>query len=133
MAENITGIDKLQLGRQVAYQTCRLRSALDPVGLLAQKDPGLHRLAQGVDGGVGHLGGVDEDLVPVDRKGLGVAHRGQQHAAAFGLLIDLRHGIAAAPVGILLQGTQSLLTILMARVGQSGHTAVAVHAFALVR
>ena len=69
MAENITGMDKLQLGRQgVSTSAVRLSGSMRS-GLLAQKDLGFHRLPQGVNGGVGHLGGVDEHLVPVDREG----------------------------------------------------------------
>ena len=68
MAENITGMESSSWGGKVQSEVA-VRLPADAGGLLAQKDLGLHRLSQGVNGGVGDLGGVDEDLVPVHRKG----------------------------------------------------------------
>ncbi len=53
-------------GAAYRRRCCPRASRRMRVGLRAQKDPGLHGLPQGVDGGVGHLGGVDEHFIPVD-------------------------------------------------------------------
>ncbi len=64
---------ELQLRREVVHEPAR-GVAFDLARLFAQEGAGLHRLAQGVDGRVGYLRGVDQDFIPIDRQGLGVAH-----------------------------------------------------------
>lgn len=76
-----------------------VRPAQDTARLLTQKDPGLHGLAQRVDGGIGDLGSVEQQFVPVNRAGLRIAHGREQHAAGLRLLVDLAHGVAR-PVGV---------------------------------
>ena len=104
--------------------------ALDGCRLGAQRGARLHRLAQRVDGRVGDLRGIDEQLVPVDRIRLRIAHGGEQHAAGAGLTVDLGDGLAG-PVGVLLEGVIGLDDLQRAR-GAQRHAAVAVHALALV-
>ena len=120
---------QLQLGRQVGTQSA-VSVPADGIGLLAQKYPRLHRLPQGVDRRIGHLRGVDKDIVPVHRQRLGTAHRAEQYAAGSGLLIDLVDG-GAGPVGVLPQ----LVVVfhdLQGVSGAEGHAALAIDAFALV-
>ena len=83
------------------------------VGLAAQKGLGLHGLPQGVDGGVRHLGGVYQELIPVDGVSLGVAHGREQHAAAFRLAVHLLDGLAG-PVAVSPGRCWSVLTIFSA-------------------
>ena len=80
-----------------------VRPAQDAARLLAQKNAGLHGLAQRVDGGIGDLRSVEQQFVPVDRAGLGIAHRREQHAAGLRLLVNLAHGVAR-PVGVYFIG-----------------------------
>ena len=97
---------QLELRRHVRDEPAVL-VALDFARLLAEEGLGLHRLAQRVDGRVGDLRSVDEDLVPVDRVRLRVAHRGEQHAARACLTVDLGDGLAG-PVCVLLKGMVGL-------------------------
>ena len=92
------GRTELELGRKGVLEPA-VCVALDLRVLLAQIHRRLHGLAQGVDGGVGDLGGVDEQLVPVDGIGLGVAHGREQHAARARLTVDLVDG-GIFPVGV---------------------------------
>ena len=71
-------------------------------GLLAEEDARLHRLAERVDRGVGHLRRVDQDLVPIDRKRLRVSHRGEQDAPAGRLFVDLPDRVVL-PVRVLAE------------------------------
>ena len=123
------GHRQLQLRRQVGTQ-CAVRAPPDGRRLLAQKDPRLHGLPQGIDGRIRHLRGVDQQPVPVHRQGLGVAHGAEQHAAGGRLLVDLLHG-GAAPVGILPQAV-FVFYDLQCVGGTEGHAALAVDALALV-
>ena len=97
---------ELQLRRQIGNQIAVLVT-LNLARLFAEEGLGLHRLAQRIDGRVGDLRSVDEDLVPVDRVRLRVAHRGEQHAARACLTVDLGDGLAG-PVCILLKGMVGL-------------------------
>ena len=92
---------ELQLGRQLTFEVA-VFVPLQLLRLLSQEHPGLHGLPEGIDGGVGHLRGVDEDLIPVDRIVFRIAHGGEQHAAGKSLLVDLPDGVAF-PVGVLPQ------------------------------
>ena len=104
--------------------------ALDGCRLGTQRGARLHRLAQRVDGRVGDLRGVDEQLVPVDGVGLRVAHGGEQHAACARLAVDLGDGLLR-PVGVLLEGVVGAHDLERAR-GAERHAAVTGDAFALV-
>ncbi|CDD27595.1 unknown [Firmicutes bacterium CAG:94] len=123
------GGGELQLGRQVGDDVPRAIPA-DVGGLAAQKGLGLHGLPQGVDGGVRHLGGVYQELIPVDGVSLGVAHGGEQHAAAFRLAVHLLDGLAG-PVAVLPEGVVRLDDFQRPG-GAQGHAPVAVDALALV-
>ena len=92
---------QLQLRGEIGFQPPVLVPG-ELLRLLPQEDPGLHGLPQGVNGGVRHLGGIDQELIPIDRQGLWVSHAGQQHPAGRGLLIDLPNGIGI-PVGVFPQ------------------------------
>ena len=86
------------LGRQVADQIAVCVS-FHPGGLFAERDMGLHGLAQRINGRIGHLRGIDQNFVPVNWKGLGIAHGREQDAAAGGLLVDLTDRVMG-PVGV---------------------------------
>ncbi len=58
-----------------------------------------HRLPQRVDGRVGHLAGIQHQVVPVDAVGLIVAHAGEEDAASLGLLLDVVDGLGG-PVDV---------------------------------
>ena len=79
---------------------------------------------------VGHLGGIDQDPVPINRVALRISHGGQQHAAAAGLLIDLLDGVRR-PVGIFPEGAITFPD-LQCMGGAKANTALAVHTAALV-
>ena len=120
---------QLELGRQVGYQVA-VRVALDFARLFAEEGPRLHGLAQRVDGGVGDLGGVDEDLIPVNGVRLRIAHGGEQHAARASLAVDLGDGLAR-PVGVFLKGMVGLDNLQRAR-RTKGDAAMAGDALGLV-
>ncbi len=130
MAENMMGVDSSSWGGRLGTMSPS-RPGWMCSGLAPQKGLGLHGLPQGVDGGVGHLGGVDEHLVPVNGVLLGVAHGGEQHAAAFRLAVHLLDGLAG-PVAVLPEGVVGL-DDLQRPGGAQGHAPVAVDAPALVR
>ena len=120
---------KLELGREVGDYPA-VGVAAYAGGLAPEEHLCLHRLAQRVYRRVGDLGGVDEQLVPVDREGIGVAHRGEQHAAAGRLFVYLLYRVAA-PVCVFAQ--RAVAFDYLERVGGAeGDTALAVHAFCLV-
>ena len=123
------GHRQLQLGRQIGAQGA-VRGAADGLGLFAQEHAGLHGLAERVDGRVGHLGGVDEYPVPVDRQGLGVAHGAEEHTAGVGLLVYLADGVTA-PVGVVPEAV-IVFHDLQGAGGTEHHAALAVDTFALV-
>ena len=58
---------QLELRRSCSGRGCRPASRSILLGFLPRKTSRFHRLAQRIDGGVGDLRSVDEDLVPVDR------------------------------------------------------------------
>ncbi len=58
---------------------------LDEVRLAAKIGAKLHGLAERVDGGIGHLAGVEAEVVPDDAPGAVVAHAGEENAAGLGL------------------------------------------------
>ena len=121
---------ELELGGQIGYQTA-VPVALDFARLFAEEGARLHRLAQRVDRGIGDLRCVDEHFIPVDRVGLRVAHRGEQHAARARLTVDLGDGLAR-PVGVRLEGVVGLDDFERARRAER-HAPVAGDAFGLVR
>ena len=120
---------QLQLGRGVVDELTVFVPA-DALGPCAQVHAGLHGLTQGVDGWVGHLGSVDEQLIPVHGQGRGIAHGGEQHAAGLRLAVDFCHGLAR-PVHVVLEGVVSLDDFEGAG-GAQGDAALAVDAGALV-
>ena len=74
MAENMMGVLSLMLGVNWVLSRRPVRSLFEfELGwLCSQIGAQLHGLAKRVDGGVGHLAGVEQQLVPVDpeyRKG----------------------------------------------------------------
>ena len=123
------GRGKLQLRRQLGDDVS-LGVPADVGGLAAQKGLGLHRLPQGIDRGVCHLRGVNQHFVPVNGVLLGIAHRGQQHAAALGLPVHLVD-VLPGPVVVLLKGVVCL-DDLQGAGGTQGDAPVAVDALALV-
>ena len=76
------GAEAAPTGRPVPSAT------FEEVGLAAQEGPHLHGLAQRVDGGVGHLAGVEQQMVEDAQVGLVVAHAGELDPAGLGLLPD---------------------------------------------
>lgn len=120
---------QLELGRGVVDELTVFVPA-DALRPGAQIHAGLHGLTQGVDGWVGHLGSVDEQLVPVHGQGRRVAHGGKQHAAGLRLAVDFRHGLAR-PVHVVLEGIVGLDDFEGAG-GAQGDAALAVDAGALV-
>ncbi len=94
---------QLQLGREIVGPDAAVRIPLDAVRLFAEKGAGFHRFAQRIDGRIGHLGGVDQHFIPVNRIFLRVAHGGKQHAAGFRLGVDFTD-IALLPVAVQAEG-----------------------------
>ena len=123
------GRGKFQLGRQIGDDVS-LAVPANVRGLAAQKRLGLHGFPKGIDGGVGHLGRVDEYLIPVDGIGLGVAHGGEQHPAAVCLQIHFPNGLVG-PVVVFLIGVVGL-DDLQRPGGTQSDTPVAVDALAFV-
>ena len=66
--------------------------ARDFFRLLAEKGLRFHRLAQRIDRRVRDLRGVDQDLIPIHRIRLRVAHGGEEHAARSRLAINFSDG-----------------------------------------
>ena len=64
---------ELQLRRHVGDEIAPAIAA-NLIVFAAEEDAGFHRLTQGIDGGVGHLGSVDEELIPIDGISFGRAH-----------------------------------------------------------
>ena len=124
------GDGQFQLRRECIFQAALL-VALDLGGALPQPKLRLHRLAQRVDGRVGHLRCIQEQFVPKYRVGFGVAHGGEEDAARIRLAVDLVDGLHA-PVGIFAVGVVRLDDLERVR-GAQAHAAVAVDALAVVR
>ena len=100
------GRAELELRRKSVPEPA-VRVALDLRALLAQVHRRLHGFAQGVDRGVCDLRGIDEQLVPVNGVGLGIAHGREQNAARARLTVDLVDG-GIFPVGVDLVGVVRL-------------------------
>jgi hypothetical protein len=62
---------------------------LDTIRLFAQIGSQLHGFPERIDGGVGNLGGIQKEMVPVDGIVCRVPHGGQQDAAAFRLGVEI--------------------------------------------
>ena len=120
---------QLQLGLQVVHQLS-LCIPVDPRGLLAQKHLGLHGLPQGIDGRIGDLRSVDQELIPVYGELLRIAHGAEQHTAGICLFVNLLNGLVA-PVGICPERT-GVFDNFQRPGGTQGHTALTVDAFALI-
>ena len=73
---------------------------LQPIRFTTQNGTDFHGLPQRVNRGVGHLGGIEQNFVPINGIRLRVAHSGQQHAAGICLAADLLL-VAWGPVGIV--------------------------------
>ncbi len=73
----------------------------------SEKDLCLHGFPQRIDGRVCHLGGVDENLVPVDGILLRRSHRGEQNSSCRSLPVYIRYR-ASVPVGIASEGALRL-------------------------
>ena len=71
---------QLQTGRQIVDKV-PFPVPFDRNRLPPKEHLGLHGLTQRINGGIGHLGSVNENLVPVHGKRLRIAHGGQQYAA----------------------------------------------------
>ena len=99
--------------------------------LFAQENPRLHGFAQRVDGRVRHLGGIDEDTVPVAGQRFRVAHAGKQHAARGRLAVYVLD-IVLRPVCVLLERVVGAHD-LQRPGGTQAHAPVAVDAFRVVR
>ena len=108
-----------------------VRPASDLVRLLPEEDTRLHRFSERIDGRIGHLRGVHEHLVPVNRERIRVPHRREEHAARGRLLVDLVDR-RALPVGVLAEGVRVLHDLQGSRRAE-GHAPLAVHALRLVR
>ena len=116
---------QLQLGRQIPLELAVL-PPLDFLRLLPQKYPGFHRLPKGVHRGGGHLGGVEENPVPVYRQGIGISHGGEQYTSGFRLTVNLLDG-AAAPVLVFPEKGRGFENF-QSMGGAEGHTPAAVYA-----
>ena len=96
----------------------------------AQKNSGLHRLTQGVDGGIRDLRGVDQDLIPVNGQRFGIPHGREQNAAGICLLVDLLDR-SVIPVCVFTQAAFVFYDFQRVR-GAKGNAALAVDALCLV-
>ena len=76
-----------------------------------------HRFAQRVNRRVGHLGGIDENLIPVNRQRSGVTHGGEQNPT--GLRLDVYKRQLAAYFG-LAEDPQKAVVQLVSLIEQAG-------------
>ncbi|MPM70832.1 hypothetical protein SDC9_117793 [bioreactor metagenome] len=100
------GDGQFQLGSGIGDELS-LFIPLDCRTLLSQEGGGLHRFAQRVDGGIGHLACVDQHLVPVDRVGLGGSHGSEQNPSGLSLAVDILDDLSS-PIGVLLENMVGL-------------------------
>ena len=99
--------------------------------LLTQIGTDFHWLTQRVNGRVGNLGCIDQDLIPVNRIVLRIAHGGQQGAAGFCLTVNLLNDLTG-PVGIFTELVIGLGNLEGAGRTQ-GYTAMAADTLAFIR
>jgi hypothetical protein len=99
---------------------------LEAVGLSSQVGAKLHWLAQRVYGRVGHLAGVDEQMVEDVQPGQVVAHAGQYHPGRLGLL---PYGLSLVHVpGRMVPERQGIAGDSDGLLGTEHHAPVARHA-----
>ncbi|GFI56265.1 hypothetical protein IMSAG013_01321 [Clostridiales bacterium] len=123
------GHGKLQLRRKLTFDPS-VFVPLNLLGFLSEKYPGFHWFPQGVNGGIGYLRRIDQDFIPVHRQGLGISHRGQQHAAAACLFIDF-FDCVILPVGIFPKRAVTFYDFQCSG-GAERHAALAVYTFAFI-
>jgi hypothetical protein len=100
------------------------------IRLSTQIGPQLHGLPQRVNGGIGHLGGIEQEVIPVDRIGPIAPHASQKHSARLRLLGDISQDLER-PVSILLD-IQRILPDGKSSCGTKSHTAMAAHTFGAI-
>lgn len=120
---------KLDLRRERASERA-VFVPFDSVGLLSEEHLCLHRLAERIDRRVCDLRCVYQDFIPVYRQRLRISHGGEEDTAASRLLVDFPYRIVL-PVGVFAERAVAFNDLQRSR-GAEGHTALAVHALALV-
>ena len=123
MAENITGMESSSWGSNL-QMIFPLSSFSIFSGFLPRNTFVSIGSRRGVDGRVGYLRGVDQDLIPVNRHGLWISHGGQKDASAVGLLVNFFDRVLL-PVGVFPQ-TAIAFDNLQRSCGAQRNTALAV-------
>ena len=120
---------QFQLGRQFASDISVLIPG-DPIRLLTEEHSGFHRLTKRINGRIGHLGGVNEDFIPIHGKFLWIAHGGQQYTTGGRLFVDFLDRIVL-PVSIFTQGAVTL-DDFQRSCGTQRHTTLTVDTFSFI-